>query len=587
MAEWDAELVGGDPLAWRGYAPPSPESVITGRTASYAFVEGRFDVQGGSMGAAHGERVVRAYRRAIDERLPVVAFTASGGARMQEGMVALIQMARTASAAAAHAAAGLLSVAIHRHPTTGGVFASYGSLADVRAAEPGATVGFAGPRVVELTTGEALPPNSHTAESAYAAALVDALVSRDAEAEWIEAVLGQRSLAPPTPFCPDFPVPQTDGSGAERVGEVQLARADDRATGTDVAWMLATSWVELRSADPGVRAALATIGGQRLVVIAHDRRAGAGRPGPAGFRLAQRAIGIADRLGLPLLTFIDTPGAEPGAPAEADAIAREIATTFAAMADLRSPERGGVCGRGRERRRLGVRTYRSPAHARARGVLGDRARGRGRHPRTRRGPRTRGGRATTTHVERPCRAGNRRRRRRRGHHGNRRRGERGPRRRRPGRSPASHRRGDEAVGSRMKRGTGIVVTTALFAVAAVLIVVFVLQLSSSGSAKTQIGDETFQVGDAKRLANQTPLLFQDLRGHDLNVWVNHTGTDHKVGWVTFVALVDAKCPVEWKPKTQTFVDCHKKVYPPDGGTELPHYATTVDSKGRVVVDFTQ
>ncbi len=249
--------------------------------------------------------------------------------------MSLIQMARTASAAHGHAAAGLLSVAIHRPPTTGGVFASYGSLADVRAAHPGATVGFAGPRVVELTTGEALPLDSHTAESAHAAALVDALIAPDAEAEWIEAVLGQRALPPP-PFLAAVKA-QSASTAAKNVWEeVQLARAEDRPTGTDVAWTLATSWVEFRGTDPVVRAALATVADQRVVVIAHDRRAGAGRPAPAGFRLAQRAIGLADRLGVPLLTFIDTPGAEPGAVAEADAIAREIATTFAAMGALRS-----------------------------------------------------------------------------------------------------------------------------------------------------------------------------------------------------------------------------------------------------------
>jgi hypothetical protein len=139
----------------------------------------------------------------------------------------------------------------------------------------------------------------------------------------------------------------------------------------------------------------------------------------------------------------------------------------------------------------------------------------------------------------------------------------------------------------MKRGTAVVVTTALLAVAAVLIVVFVLQLSSSDSAKTQIGDETFEVGPAKTLANRAPLLFQDLRGHDLNVWVNHTGTDVNAGWVTFAAFAAPKCALEWKPKTHVFVDCNKKTYPPDGGTGLAHYATTVDSEGRVVVDFTQ
>src|SRR5690349_19267718 len=96
VLEWDTELTGGNPLSWDGYAAPDAETVTTGRTAAYAFIEGRFDVLGGSMGAVHGERVVRAYRRAVEARLPMVVLTSSGGARMQEGMVALIQMARTA-----------------------------------------------------------------------------------------------------------------------------------------------------------------------------------------------------------------------------------------------------------------------------------------------------------------------------------------------------------------------------------------------------------------------------------------------------------------------------------------------------------
>ena len=147
------------------------------------------------MGAAHGEKVVRAYRRAVQERLPMVVLSASGGARMQEGMVSLIQMARTAGAARDHAGAGLLSLAIHRGPTTGGVLASYASLVDVSAARPGAVIGFTGPRVVELTTGERVPEGSHTAESAYAHGLVDALVAEEGEAAWIDSVLGIHGAA--------------------------------------------------------------------------------------------------------------------------------------------------------------------------------------------------------------------------------------------------------------------------------------------------------------------------------------------------------------------------------------------------------
>ncbi len=215
--EWDADLAGGDPLHWPGYADalhrlPPGDSVVTGRavagTARYVVIAGRFDVLGGSMGAVHGERVVRAYRRAALERLPVVVLTSTGGARLQEGMVALAQMARTAAAARAHARAGLLSLAVLRPPTTGGVLASYASLTDLRAAEPGATIGFAGPRVVEVVTGTPLPTSSHTAGSAYRAGLVDALLPPDAQAGWVEAALGlrDRPLEVPRPAFADEPV---------------------------------------------------------------------------------------------------------------------------------------------------------------------------------------------------------------------------------------------------------------------------------------------------------------------------------------------------------------------------------------------
>jgi acetyl-CoA carboxylase alpha subunit len=318
QTEWDPDLAGGDPLGFPGYEPPEPESVLTGRTRSYALIEGRFEVHGGSMGAAHGERVVRAYRRAIDERLPVVVHTATGGARMQEGMISLIQMPRTVAAARDHAEAGLLSVAVFGSPTTGGVYASYGSLADVRAAEVDATVAFAGPRVVD---------HRFTAEEAHAAGLVDEVLDPAAAPGWVEGVLGLRAIPLPRRRQPaDF-----EGSDGTAWGEVSLARAAGRPTGIDWTADLTSSFTELRGADPVMRAGLATLAGQRLVIVAHDRYARDGRPGPEGFRLAQRAIGLAGRLGLPLLTLVDTPGADPGTESERAGVAGEIARTFAAM----------------------------------------------------------------------------------------------------------------------------------------------------------------------------------------------------------------------------------------------------------------
>ena len=341
-AEWDRDLRGDDPLEWPDYKPPQEESVVTGRTEHYAFAEGRFDVMGGSMGAAHGEKVVRAYRRATEERLPMVVLPASGGARMQEGMVSLIQMARTATAASAHGRAGLLSLALMRSPTTGGVYASYASLADIRAAEPGATIGFAGPRVVELTTGSRLPEGSHTAEAAFEQGLIDAVVA-DSPA-WIETALGLRDAKlAPRRFGGVFGNTAIDESAW---GDVQRARLPFRASGIDWAARLCSAWTELAGTDPVVRAGLATLEGGRVVVVAMDRHAADGRPQPGGYRLAQRAIALAGRLALPVLTLVDTPGADPSAYAEGDGIAGEIARTFAAMADLPSTSVSVCVGEG-------------------------------------------------------------------------------------------------------------------------------------------------------------------------------------------------------------------------------------------------
>lgn len=334
LEEWDVDLLAGDPLDFPGYAArrrdlaTSGEAVRTGRTARYAFVEGRFDVLGGSMGAAVGEKVVRAYDRARELGLPMVVVSSSGGARMQEGMVSLVQMARTAAAARRHADAGLLSLALYRSPTTGGVYASYASLVDVRAAHPRATIGFAGPRVAEGTLGRPLPPQSHSAGWAYQHGHLDELVEEGDEAAWVEVVLGVRDR--PLPTRP-LPAPVEPPLAEAAWGEVLRARATGRPTGIDRAARLCSSWAELRGTDPTVRAGLATVAGRRCVVVASDRYHGAGRPSPAAFRLAQRAVALAGRIGVPVVTLVDTPGADPSAEAEADGIGPEIARTFAAF----------------------------------------------------------------------------------------------------------------------------------------------------------------------------------------------------------------------------------------------------------------
>lgn len=351
--EWDRELASADPLGFPGYAEElaaAPgESIRTGlvesRGVRAVLIQSDFEIFGGTMGAVTGEKIVRAFRRAVDQRLPVVAVTRTGGARMQEGMASLIQMPRTATAVDEHARSGLLSAIVYRSPTTGGVFASWASLLDLRAAEPHATMGFAGPRVVQQVTGETPPAWSHTAENAHAAGLVDALVDRADQVAWVNAVLGSA----------DWPLAQADGPGADpgRIPAtvptglpssaqqaIRQARSRSRPSGPEWALALCSSWVELKGSDPAIRAGLARILDERVIVIAMDRYAdglGAARPGPAAYRLARRAIGLADRLGLPLLTLVDTPGAEPGPAAEQDGIAGEIAATIVAMSRLRMP----------------------------------------------------------------------------------------------------------------------------------------------------------------------------------------------------------------------------------------------------------
>jgi acetyl-CoA carboxylase carboxyl transferase subunit beta len=258
-------------------------------------------------------------------------------------------MPRTASAVARHRAAGLISAAYLNSPTTGGVYASFASLADLRAAAPASTIGFAGPRVLAEVTGSYPPPGSHTAESAYRHGLVDALVEPEQSWDWLAAAVGLGRTEPlqPPPGRPRSPRPFLDPVGPYR--HLTRARGLRRPSGLEWAALLTDSWVDLTGSDPAVRAGLAEIEGRRVMVVAMDRFAGLARPGcpgPGGYRLAQRAIRLASRLGLPVITLVDTPGADPAPPSEAGGVAAEIARTLLAMAQLATVSVGLVVGEG-------------------------------------------------------------------------------------------------------------------------------------------------------------------------------------------------------------------------------------------------
>ena len=214
---------------------------------------------------------------------------------MQEGMVSLIQMQRTAAAASRHRDAGLLSIAVHRSPTTGGVFASYGSLCDLRVGEADATIGFAGPRLVSQVSGESVEGRSHSAETALAAHLIDAVVAPHDLRRWIEGALGIRGVPLVVRPRPDKePVPHESGAW----GEVLRARQRGRPTGIDLAAVLCSSWTELgQGTDHALRVGLATVDAQpggrhRIGPLRRNRPSGSGR---LCARAARRPTGGATR----------------------------------------------------------------------------------------------------------------------------------------------------------------------------------------------------------------------------------------------------------------------------------------------------
>lgn len=189
--EWDRELQSADPLGFPGYRDKLPEAsentamnegvltghaAIEGNQAVLVLNEGGFMM--GSMGSVVGEKITRAVERALELRLPVIIFSTSGGARMQEGILSLYQMAKTSAALAKLAEAGLLYISVLTDPTFGGVTASYASLGDIIIAEPGALIGFTGPRIIKQTMRQELPPGAQTAEFNEKHGLIDLIVER-------------------------------------------------------------------------------------------------------------------------------------------------------------------------------------------------------------------------------------------------------------------------------------------------------------------------------------------------------------------------------------------------------------------------
>jgi acetyl-CoA carboxylase carboxyl transferase beta subunit/acetyl-CoA carboxylase carboxyl transferase alpha subunit len=370
---WDQDVVSTDPLDFTDSKPyterlaaareatGSSESVETGRATvggrSVALVASDFGFLAGSIGAATSERIARAFDRARAEGVPLIAIPASGGTRMQEGSLGLTGMAKLAAAARRLRSAGLPYIVYLTHPTTGGVMASWASLASVTFAQPGALTGFGGPRVVELMTGTPLPEGVQTSDNLYAHGLVDDLVEPADLRERVERVLAVTTdVLPPAPAreAPAEATSSTAPAAIDPWASLTLARDPNRPTARDFLDASATDVTELRgdgdgTDDPACLVALARVRGIPAMVVAQNRDRTSQTPArmsPAGYRKARRALGVAGELGLPVLTFVDTPGAEMSVAAEEGGLSRSIAYMLAEMSTVETPTLAVLLGEG-------------------------------------------------------------------------------------------------------------------------------------------------------------------------------------------------------------------------------------------------
>ena len=380
--EWDARIDEGErpenPLDFRGYTEKVKalrvktgldEAVVTGKATicGYPVVigvcDGRFMMA--SMGHAVGEKITRAVERATEERLPVVLFTCSGGARMQEGIISLMQMAKTSAALKRHSDAGFLYIPVLTDPTTGGVTASFAMLGDIILAEPGALIGFAGPRVIEQTIGQKLPEGFQRAEFLLEHGFVDRIVTRDEMKEVLGQILKMHTVTDEKKEdCPEKKKENRKNisAGKENVSDwerVLKSREKERPVGKDYIDRLFTDFVELHGDryykdDPAVVGGIAYFHGKAVTVIAQCKgkttkenlERNFAMPSPEGYRKALRLMKQAEKFQRPVICFVDTPGAFCGMEAEERGQGEAIARNLYEMSALKVPVLSIVIGEG-------------------------------------------------------------------------------------------------------------------------------------------------------------------------------------------------------------------------------------------------
>ena len=373
--EWDKEMSVVNPLAFPGYEGKVEaarektelnEAVVTGKGKIHGYetviavCDSRFLMS--SMGHNMGEKIARAVERATEERLPVIIYAASGGARMQEGMISLMQMAKTSAALKRHSEAGLLYISFMTDPTTGGVTASFASLGDIILAEPGALIGFAGPRVIEQTIGEKLPEGFQRAQFQLEHGFVDAIVERKDLKMTLYRILkmhqkteGYANFDPlrsddcyePTEVMKERATKAQPLSAWEKV---RAARRADRLASVDYIDNIFDDFMEFHgdrqfADDPAIVGGVAYLDGQPVTVIGIHKgkdlkdcmRHNYGMPSPEGYRKALRLMKQAEKFNRPIITFVNTSGAFCGKEAEERGQGEAIARNLYEMSAIKVP----------------------------------------------------------------------------------------------------------------------------------------------------------------------------------------------------------------------------------------------------------
>lgn len=378
--EWDPDLCSGNPMNYKRYEEKVEslqektglkEAIVTGKIkidgmeCVLGVCDGRFLMA--SMGQAVGEKIARAVERATRERLPVILIACSGGARMQEGIVSLMQMAKTAAALKKHSDAGLLYISLLTDPTTGGVTASFAMLGDIILAEPKALIGFAGPRVIEQTIRQKLPKGFQRSEFLLEHGFVDRIVERHEMKAVLAQILRLHCKA-------DRPDSVLDKEAAENPEEsiyvpesmeleawerVQISRKNDRPVGSDYITSLFDDFIELHGDrgygdDHAVIGGIASFCGQPVTVIAQAKGSNTkenidrnfGMPSPEGYRKALRLIREAEKFQRSVICFVDTPGAFCGMEAEERGQGEAIARSIYELSSIQTPILSVIIGEG-------------------------------------------------------------------------------------------------------------------------------------------------------------------------------------------------------------------------------------------------